>query len=556
MRRCGWPMILVTMAAVAQADVAFEKVVIDPAYKAEACVAADMNNDGRLDIVAGENWYEATDWRPHKFRPMAMEGGYADVRCDYAVDCNGDGWIDIATVRRASSIEWLENPGQQGGDWKVHKIGDSAMTKGVIFADVDGDGRGDFVGAVGEGGQSVAWWKQGEDACAPWRKIVVGEQGGDLHGLGVGDIDRDGHNDIVTRFGWYESPDDPVEGRWQWHKLDRGITHHLVVYDFDGDGDNDIAAGAPHDYGLYWWAQSKDDAGNIQWKQYTIDKTISQLNSTIGADIDGDGDLDLVTGKRYKAHHGKDPGTDEPAMLVWYELIRDGREARFVRHDIDDDSGIGYTVRAVDLDGDGDTDIISANQKGVFLFVRKGASTWADIFNGKNLDNWKNAHDKKNWRVEGDTIVGETKGGLDYNDYLVTAGRYADFVLTCRVRLVPDSANSGIQFRSEVLPGDELAGYQADIGQGWWGGIYDEHGRGLLHDGYQAGGRAAVQPGQWNDYVLYAVGDELRVEINGTVCTHLKDGARDSGIIALQIHSGGPTEVRFRDLKVRKVSGQ
>jgi hypothetical protein len=272
----------------------------------------------------------------------------------------------------------------------------------------------------------------------------------------------------------------------------------------------------------------------------------------MAADFDGDGDMDLLTGKRYHAHGGKDPGADEPALLVWFELQRTKDEMKFVKHVIDDDSGIGYTITPCDIDGDGDVDVVSANKKGVFLFVQEGSPTYLPLFNGKDLSNWTG--DKEPWSVENGQIVGKSETGLKHNSFLASKEPYDDFVLVLEVKLVPDSANSGIQFRSELLDkGHEVKGYQADIGRGWWGGIYEEHGRRLLNNGYKGLGEKAVIKNDWNDYVVYAVEDELRVEINGTLCTYLKDKASASGIIALQVHSGGPTEVRFRNIKLRKM---
>jgi len=534
----------------ASAEIKFRKQVIDTQFKAESCAAADINGDGKIDIVAGENWYEAPTWKPHKFRELEVNEVHANTRCDYADDFNDDGLPDIATANRGRDIFWLENPGDKGGLWKSHPIGDCRRSKAVIFADVDGDGKGDFIVPYDVGGKSVVWWKAQKDPYALWKMNRVGTKGGDLHGLGLGDINRDGRNDILTRFGWYEAPADPAQGQWKFHDLDRGQIHHSVVYDFDGDGDQDIAAGAPHNYGLFWWEQSEKN-NKATWQKHTIDKTISQMNTVISADFDNDGDMDLLSGKRYYAHGGKDPGADEPVYLVWYELQRDGKQARFIRHIIDDNSGVGYMVTPIDIDNDGDTDIVTSSKKGVLLFENLNNPTWLPLFNGKNLDNW--IGEKNLWSVEGDTIVGKTETGIKHNSFLISRDKYDNFVLTCQVKLVPDTANSGIQFRSTPREHGEVEGYQADIGVGWWGSIYEELGRKLLNNGYKNRGQKAVIKNGWNDYVVYAVGDEFRVEINGTVCTHLKDDVRKTGIIAPQLHSGGPTEVRFKNIKLRKV---
>jgi len=120
--------------------------------------------------------------------------------------------------------------------------------------------------------------------------------------------------------------------------------------------------------------------------------------------------------------------------------------------------------------------------------------------------------------------------------------------LKLKVKLTPNTGNSGIQFRSSLEPGGHVKGYQADAGKGWWGKLYEEHGRGLL---FKNSGEAYVREGEWNEYRIVAVGPQIRTFINGNLCTDLNDpqGAK-TGIIAFQIHSGGPMEVRFKDLEL------
>ncbi len=168
------------------------------------------------------------------------------------------------------------------------------------------------------------------------------------------------------------------------------------------------------------------------------------------------------------------------------------------------------------------------------------------FFNGRDLAGWDGTPGL--WKVEGGEIVGRTATGLGRDEFLRSDLAVADFRLTLRVKLVANGGNSGIQFRSEPLPGGEVKGYQADIGPGWWGKLYEEHGRGLLWD---RSGESHVKPGEWNTYEVVAVGPSIRTFLNGQACVTLDDpaGAR-RGIIAFQLHSGGPTEVRFRDIKL------
>ena len=177
------------------------------------------------------------------------------------------------------------------------------------------------------------------------------------------------------------------------------------------------------------------------------------------------------------------------------------------------------------------------------------------FFNGVDLTGWDG--DPALWSVEetGDgpgEIVGKTSG-LKHNEFLKSHLLTEDFRLTLQVRLTPNEANSGIQFHSEALPDGEMRGPQADIGAGWWGKLYEENGRGLLWD---KSGEAHVKPGEWNDYEVVVTGSRIRTFINGQPCVDLDDPAVPRrGIIALQIHSGGATEVRFRNLELQLETG-
>jgi len=169
----------------------------------------------------------------------------------------------------------------------------------------------------------------------------------------------------------------------------------------------------------------------------------------------------------------------------------------------------------------------------------------AGFFSGKDLTLWNG--DPSLWSVEQGELVGRTSG-LKHNEFLKSEMLLGDFRLRVQVKLVKNQGNSGIQFRSEALPDGEVKGYQADVGPGWWGKLYEERGRALLS---AKSGEQHVKPGEWNTYEIAAVGSHIRTWINGQPCVDVDDppGAR-RGIIALQLHSGGPTEVRYKDFKL------
>jgi putative heme-binding domain-containing protein len=172
--------------------------------------------------------------------------------------------------------------------------------------------------------------------------------------------------------------------------------------------------------------------------------------------------------------------------------------------------------------------------------------TVAYFFNGKDLAGWNGNEDL--WKVENGEIVGTSRTGLKQNEFLTSQMVFGDFRLICKVKLEPNKENSGIQFRSEPLPGGEVKGYQADVGAGWWGKLYEEEGRALLWD--QSGEQHVNREG-WNTYEILAVGHKIRTAINGHPCVDLNDpkGA-PQGIIAFQLHAGGPMEVRYKDFEL------
>jgi len=172
--------------------------------------------------------------------------------------------------------------------------------------------------------------------------------------------------------------------------------------------------------------------------------------------------------------------------------------------------------------------------------------TAAFFFNGKDLANWDG--DSELWKVEKGEIVGKTAAGLKHNEFLKSQMVLSDFRLVCKMKLTPNSANSGIQFRSEPFGEYEMKGCQADAGAGWWGKLYEENGRTLLWD---KSGEQFVKQNDWNTYEIVAVGSKIRTAINGKLCVDLDDPqVARRGIIGLQVHAGGPTEVRFKDFQL------
>jgi len=186
------------------------------------------------------------------------------------------------------------------------------------------------------------------------------------------------------------------------------------------------------------------------------------------------------------------------------------------------------------------------------LFAETG---FQPLFNGKDLDGWE-VDTPGIWSVRDGMIVAKTSG-LDHNDFLRTRKHYANFELRLSFRLLNGSGNSGIQFRSKPVPGShEVAGFQADIGQQYWGCLYDESRRGKILVQTPAEILAGLERDGWNQYTVTAQGDRIILELNGirTVDYVEKEPGIDrTGIIALQVHGGPPMEVHFKDIRIREL---
>jgi hypothetical protein len=174
------------------------------------------------------------------------------------------------------------------------------------------------------------------------------------------------------------------------------------------------------------------------------------------------------------------------------------------------------------------------------------AETASLFFNGKDLSAWEG--DMSLWSVENGEIVGRTATGLKHNEFLKSRLTLDDFRLVLKIKLTPNSENSGVQFRSEPFGEYEMKGCQADAGAGWWGKLYEENGRALI---WKDPGDQFVKTNDWNTYEIVAVGGKVQTALNGHRCVDLDDPkiAR-RGIVGLQMHAGGPMEVRFKDIQL------
>jgi 3-keto-disaccharide hydrolase len=179
------------------------------------------------------------------------------------------------------------------------------------------------------------------------------------------------------------------------------------------------------------------------------------------------------------------------------------------------------------------------------------------IFDGKTLNGWEG--DLKVFRVEDGAIVGGSlKAALSHNEFLTSNKEYADFELRLKVKLTgAASANGGIQFRSRRVPNNrEMSGYQADMGQHYWGSLYDESRRNKTLAGPDPVElKKVLKPDDWNDYVIRCEGRHIQLWLNGLKTvdyTEPDEKLEQKGLIGLQIHGGPASEAWYKDIEIRE----
>jgi putative membrane-bound dehydrogenase-like protein len=373
-------------------------------FHAEGAGVGDVNGDGHTDIAYGPFWFEGPRFEiQHRFadgEPFDGGTGYSDNFFSFVRDFNADGKNDILVFGfpGMSARLYLNSEAER---WEMIEVADQVANESPNLVDLIPGGHPEIVCARAN---AYGYYEAGKDATKPWTWHVISGTGDAAtpfgHGLGIGDLNGDGRADVIEKAFWYEQPTEGAgDGVWKKHRW--ALVSHggggaqMLVDDIDGDGDADfITSLNAHGYGVAWFEQTapgKFARHNIVGERSTDSDygvVFSQPHALGLADVDGDGRQDFVTGKRYFAHKGKDPGGLQAPVLYWFRNVKTNEGIEFVPYLINDDSGVGVEVKVTDLNGDSKPDVVTSSKKGLIIHRQSANATHVAVAkwnHGKHL---------------------------------------------------------------------------------------------------------------------------------------------------------------------------
>jgi hypothetical protein len=355
------------------APIPFEHVIIDRDVPEQLpCKSVgDIDGDGFPDIILGGHfkggnlvWYHYPDWGKH-----VIHQGQCAVDMQVG-DVDRDGDLDVIVPddyqgrTGGKTLVWYENPRPKGNpaadQWKRHIVTSGAPVDDYIHdvevGDVNRDGKLDL---VVRHGKTVLYLQDSPDS---WGEKVLdtGTGAGDEEGTTLADLNRDGRLDVVLNGYWLEGPADPVKGTWVKHDIDPHWPHlvGVAVADVNKDRRPDVLLAPAEEHGRLSWYEGPRDPANGRWEEHVIDADVIYIHTFKVADVDLDGDLDVVTAEMHAS--GYHP--DKPSRRR-ISLYLNGDKGLTWTQQVVATTG-AHNLRVADIDSDGDIDIIGANWSG------------------------------------------------------------------------------------------------------------------------------------------------------------------------------------------------
>jgi hypothetical protein len=368
-----------------------------------SATTADVNRDGHMDVVAGPYYYpgpgfavgrqiySGITYNPTSEYPLAS-------MVNLASDFTGDGWPDVLVMSGNAGNgtgTLYVNPRGENRRWDAHVVIQPVGNEETLLKDIDGDGRPEVI----HSGNNTLRFSRPNPAnpTGAWTTTTISEPGpwgvNVGHGMGIGDVNGDGLADYVNAYGWWQQPArGDNQALWTWHPVAFarwGASQggpggaEMGVYDVNGDGLNDVVTALEgHGFGLAWHEQKRDASGRISFVQHAImdgfldpaagGVVFTQPHATAFADMNQDGVLDLVVGKRHHSHFQyTDPDNWGMPVVYVYNVIRTPKApggAEFVPELVHNRSGVGSHLGIGDLDGNGTPDIATSGASGTFVF--------------------------------------------------------------------------------------------------------------------------------------------------------------------------------------------
>ena len=361
-----------------------EHLIADNYAYAYGIAAADFDNDGDLDL-------SSADYTPHNKLYLFENDGEGNfvkliiqqdeptrIERHMVGDVDGDGDPDIVIVKNLNGhVLWFENSGSptDGTLWKRHVVTTNLPgAYDVALADFNGDGHLDVAGSSWILGNQFAWFENdGSAANEEWTKHMVEENVRETRTMRAADFDGDGDADLlgtirgIDEIVWYENTRTNGEINWTKHLVDNqsNCPTHGNPVDMDGDGDQDIVMAlgflyrpgsedstdsqVPEDSQIVWYENDKASRG--LWKKHLVKGSFNDAFEATGADLDGDGDVDIV------ATTWRNPG-----RVAWFENTGDPR-GKWVHHPLKENWTGANQVIVADMNGDGRPDIIACAEK-------------------------------------------------------------------------------------------------------------------------------------------------------------------------------------------------